>query len=78
MQVVRICTVVTDHAQGPGPYVTPNIRCSGDYPCVATPGYNAPTGLGTPDGIGAFWRQPCAPRPAARRPEMSARPAGRR
>jgi subtilase family serine protease len=36
------------------PYETPNIRCGSDYLCVATPGYNAPTGLGTPDGIGAF------------------------
>jgi subtilase family serine protease len=36
------------------PYETPKIRCGGDYLCVATPGYNAPTGLGTPDGIGAF------------------------
>jgi len=36
------------------PYETPNIRCGNDYLCVATPGYNAPSGLGTPDGIGAF------------------------
>jgi subtilase family serine protease len=36
------------------PYETPKIRCGNDYLCVATPGYNAPTGLGTPNGIGAF------------------------
>jgi subtilase family serine protease len=36
------------------PSVSPEIRCGDDYLCVATPGYNAPTGLGTPDGIGAF------------------------
>jgi hypothetical protein len=28
--------------------------CGYDYLCVAKPGYDAPTGLGTPDGIGAF------------------------
>jgi hypothetical protein len=28
--------------------------CGDDYLCVAKPGYDAPTGLGTPDGIGAF------------------------
>jgi hypothetical protein len=28
--------------------------CGGDYLCVAKKGYDAPTGLGTPDGIGAF------------------------
>ncbi len=28
--------------------------CGGDYLCQAKPGYDAPTGLGTPDGIGAF------------------------
>jgi subtilase family serine protease len=36
------------------PGLSPKIRCGNDYMCVATPGYNAPTGLGTPDGIGAF------------------------
>jgi hypothetical protein len=29
--------------------------CGGDYLCVAKRGYDAPTGLGTPDGTGAFW-----------------------
>jgi len=29
-------------------------KCGGDYLCVAGVGYDAPTGLGTPDGIGAF------------------------
>jgi hypothetical protein len=28
--------------------------CGYDYLCVAKPGYDAPTGLGTPDGTGAF------------------------
>jgi subtilase family serine protease len=28
--------------------------CGHDYLCVAKEGYDAPTGLGTPDGIGAF------------------------
>ena len=28
--------------------------CGGDYLCNATKGYDAPTGLGTPDGTGAF------------------------
>jgi len=28
--------------------------CGSDYLCVAKKGYDAPTGLGTPDGIGAF------------------------
>jgi hypothetical protein len=28
--------------------------CGNDYMCVAKKGYDAPTGLGTPDGMGAF------------------------
>lgn len=28
--------------------------CGHDYLCVASKGYDAPTGLGTPDGLGAF------------------------
>ena len=28
--------------------------CGHDYLCVAKKGYDAPTGLGSPDGIGAF------------------------
>jgi subtilase family serine protease len=28
--------------------------CGGDYLCTARKGYDAPTGLGTPDGTGAF------------------------
>jgi subtilase family serine protease len=28
--------------------------CGGDYLCTALPGYDAPTGLGTPNGVGAF------------------------
>jgi subtilase family serine protease len=36
------------------PGLSPRIRCGDDYLCVATRGYNAPTGLGTPDGISGF------------------------
>ncbi|MEP7025548.1 MAG: S8 family serine peptidase [Actinomycetota bacterium] len=32
----------------------PSVTCGDDYLCVARKGYDAPTGLGTPDGIGAF------------------------
>jgi subtilase family serine protease len=32
----------------------PNVVCGGGYLCVAKKGYDGPTGLGTPDGIGAF------------------------
>jgi hypothetical protein len=28
--------------------------CAGDYVCTARPGYDGPTGLGTPNGTGAF------------------------
>jgi subtilase family serine protease len=28
--------------------------CGGDYQCTALPGYDGPTGLGTPNGLGAF------------------------
>jgi subtilisin family serine protease len=28
--------------------------CGRDYLCVAKPGYDAPTGLGSPNGTGAF------------------------
>ena len=31
-----------------------NGNCSGSYLCTAGPGYDAPTGLGTPNGTGAF------------------------
>ena len=30
------------------------IGCGGDYLCDAVPGYDGPTGNGTPDGLGAF------------------------
>lgn len=33
---------------------TGGATCGYDYLCVAKKGYNAPTGLGTPDGTGAF------------------------
>jgi hypothetical protein len=32
----------------------PKLVCGDDYLCVAKRGYDAPTGLGTPAGIGAF------------------------
>jgi subtilase family serine protease len=35
-------------------FVTPKQACGDDYLCVAKKGYDAPTGLGTPDGIGSF------------------------
>ncbi|HEY6762183.1 MAG TPA: S53 family peptidase [Baekduia sp.] len=31
-----------------------NGKCSVQYLCTAGPGYNGPTGLGTPNGVGAF------------------------
>jgi subtilase family serine protease len=34
--------------------VQANGDCGGSYLCTAGPGYDGPTGLGTPDGIGAF------------------------
>jgi hypothetical protein len=33
---------------------TPAQACGGDYLCTAKKGYDAPTGLGAPNGIGAF------------------------
>lgn len=33
---------------------TPAQTCGSDYLCVAKKGYDAPTGMGTPDGTGAF------------------------
>jgi subtilase family serine protease len=33
---------------------TPQQVCGGDYLCVAKKGYDAPTGLGSPDGIGGL------------------------
>jgi hypothetical protein len=35
-------------------FVGSKLACGDDYLCVAKAGYDAPTGLGTPDGIGAF------------------------
>jgi hypothetical protein len=31
-------------------------NCSGTYLCNAVPGYDGPTGLGTPDGSASYWR----------------------
>lgn len=33
---------------------TDRADCGGDYQCTALPGYDGPTGNGTPDGLGAF------------------------
>ncbi len=35
-------------------FFPPRLACGDDYLCVAKRGYDAPTGLGSPDGIGAF------------------------
>jgi subtilase family serine protease len=35
-------------------FVTAAQACGNDYLCTAKPGYDAPTGLGTPDGTSAF------------------------
>jgi subtilisin family serine protease len=35
-------------------FVPSQFACGNDYLCVAKKGYDAPTGLGTPDGIRAF------------------------
>jgi subtilase family serine protease len=35
-------------------FETPKQGCGDDYLCVAKKGYDAPTGLGSPNGIGAF------------------------
>jgi Subtilase family len=31
-----------------------SVDCGGDYQCNAVPGYDGPTGVGTPNGLGAF------------------------
>jgi hypothetical protein len=31
-----------------------NGSCGGSYLCTAGPGYDGPTGLGTPNGVGGF------------------------
>jgi subtilase family serine protease len=44
-----------DVTMGNNSYFEPAwLACGGDYLCVAKKGYDAPTGLGTPDGTGAF------------------------
>ena len=35
-------------------FTTPAADCGRDYLCLAKPGYDAPTGLGTPDGTAGF------------------------
>jgi hypothetical protein len=35
-------------------FVPAKLACGDDYLCVAKKGYDAPTGLGSPDGISAF------------------------
>jgi hypothetical protein len=43
--------VVGGASAGPGPG---GADCGGDYLCTGFPGYDGPTGNGTPDGLGAF------------------------
>jgi len=43
-----------DITAGNNAYPFSPAACGSDYLCVATKGYDAPTGLGTPDGTGAF------------------------
>jgi subtilase family serine protease len=43
-----------DITEGNSAYLTNPRACGNDYLCVAKKGYDAPTGLGTPDGTGAF------------------------
>jgi hypothetical protein len=38
-----------------------NGSCGGTYYCTAVAGYDGPTGLGTPNGIGAFGGEPVGP-----------------
>ncbi len=52
------------------------INCGGDYLCNAKKGYDAPTGLGTPDGTGAFLG-PGLAIPRNPRTGTPARPPGR-
>lgn len=42
-----------DAVRGNNNYFGRNL-CGGDYLCTAKKGYDAPTGLGTPDGTGDF------------------------
>jgi hypothetical protein len=43
-----------DITTGSNVFSPPRVACGGDYLCTAKPGYDAPTGLGTPNGLGAF------------------------
>jgi subtilase family serine protease len=44
-----------DITKGENAFISPpEAICGDDYLCVAKKGYDAPTGLGTPNGIGAF------------------------
>jgi subtilase family serine protease len=45
---------VTYHARVSNPALQSNGNCGGSYLCTASNGYDGPTGLGTPDGIGGF------------------------
>ncbi len=48
-------TALFDITTGNNGFLVPaGSACGGDYLCVAKKGYDAPTGLGTPDGIGGF------------------------
>jgi hypothetical protein len=44
-----------DITRGANALIVPSrLACGNDYLCVARKGYDAPTGLGTPNGLGAF------------------------
>ncbi len=46
-QFVDVTTGSNDYAGG-------GKKCGNDYLCVAGPGYDAPTGVGVPNGVGGF------------------------
>ena len=43
-----------DITSGTNDYVGGGTKCGNDYLCVAGPGYDAPTGVGVPNGLGGF------------------------
>ncbi|MEV4315892.1 S53 family peptidase [Actinocrispum sp. NPDC049592] len=43
-----------DVTSGTNDFLGGGTKCGQDYLCVAQPGYDAPTGVGTPNGLGAF------------------------
>jgi len=49
------------------------VSCSGEAICLAGPGYDGPTGVGTPDGLAAF-EAPAQPTPEPSRDEAATAP----